>query len=415
MTELKVFLDRMADEAKIYDVTERALAAGKRRRRVRRLAVPSGAAAAVGAVVAAVALAGGGPTQLAGGGPNPPAAPTAALPDAPPTSPAADPFPTRCVAERLPTPKGHGSKSVVTGGDPSGRYLVGRSYPGGKQDRVVIWRDGRVAQVVAMEGSDQDLHDINSAGTAVGSSYVGPFQKETRVAWAVVGGKAVRLPGGGDSVALAINDAGVIVGAVGERPAVWRSYDARPEFLPVPDKGLGVGVGGIDEDGTIVATFSGAVRGDHRLTAQVFRPDGSVRTLAPVPTVEGRPATGASAGPIRDGLVYGSSVAHESDEITYEVGTVWDARTGAVVRTLPAVRGGNHIDRHGWVVGVSRDGPVLTTGDRTVLLPPAEGTATDDEFAAFEVTALSDNGIVGGYQSAEGEKRSVVAVRWVCA
>ena len=76
MTGLKVFLDRVAEDAKLYDVTERALAAGKRRRRIRRLAVPSGAAAVTGAVVAAVALDGGG-AQLAA--PQSPANPSPTL------------------------------------------------------------------------------------------------------------------------------------------------------------------------------------------------------------------------------------------------------------------------------------------------------------------------------------------------
>ena len=300
MTGLKVFLDRVAEDAKLYDVTERALAAGKRRRRIRRLAVPSGAAAVTGAVVATVALAGGG-AQLAA--PQSPANPSPTLAVA--SSAAVDDgFPTRCVAERLPTPKGHGPKSVVTGGDPTGRYVLGRSYPGGDRDRLLIWEDGRVKNVVPIEGTDPHLYDINTSGVAVGISFVGPFGKETEVAWVVTDGKAQRLKGQ-NAAAVGINEAGVIVGTVGDQPVVWRTADSAPEILPgPPGKWIG-SAGGIDEDGTIVGTFGGI--GVQRSLAYAWSPDGTARELAPAAADTGLKPSGASAGSIRDGVVLGGS------------------------------------------------------------------------------------------------------------
>jgi hypothetical protein len=408
MTGLKVFLDRVAEDAKLYDVTERALAAGKRRRRIRRLAVPSGAAAVTGAVVAAVALAGGG-AQLAA--PQSPANPSPTLTVASSSAAVDDGFPTRCVAERLPTPKGHGPKSVVTGGDPTGRYVLGRSYPGGGRDRLLIWEDGKVRHVVPIEGADPHLYDINTGGVAVGISFVGPYGKETEVAWVVTDGKAQRLKGQ-NAAAVGINEAGVIVGTVDDQPVVWRTADSAPEILPgPPGKWIG-SAGGIDEDGTIVGTFGGI--GVPQSLAYAWSPDGTARELAPVAADTGLKPSGASAGSIRDGVVLGGSHFEDARSST-TVTTLWNLRTGEVT-TRPDVFHADEANARGWTIGQSRAGPVLSSGTRSVVLPPAEGTRTGGPTEVFEVISLSDDGrTIAGYQDAAEGKLVVVAVRWRCS
>ena len=408
MTGLKVFLDRVAEDAKLYDVTERALAAGKRRRRFRRVAVPSGAAAVTGAVVATVALVGG----ASGPSPTPPPSAGAATPSASSTAAAVDDgFPTRCVAERLPTPKGHGPKSAVTGGDPSGRYVLGRSYPGGGRDRLLIWQDGKIRHVVPIEGTDPHLYDINTRGEAVGISFVGPYGKETEVAWIVSDGKAQRLKGE-NAAAVGINESGVIVGTVGDRPAVWRTADAAPEMLPGPKgKWLG-GATGVDEDGTIVGGFSGI--GNQRNLAYVWSPDGTARELAPVAAADGQKPTGAGAGSIRDGLVLGTSL-FEDARTSSSLTTLWDLRTG-VVSTRPDVFFADEANARGWAIGRARVGPVLSSAARTVVLPPAEGTRTGGPMEVFELISLSDDGrTIAGYQDAAEGDLVIVAVRWRCS
>ena len=306
------------------------------------------------------------------------------------------------MAERLPTPKGHGPKSAVTGGDPSGRYVLGRSYPGGGRDRLLIWEDGRekIRHVVPIEGTDPHLYDINTRGVAVGISFVGPYGKETEVAWIVSDGKAQRLRGE-NAAAVGINEAGVIVGTVGDRPAVWRTADATPEILPGPKgKWLG-GATGVDEDGTIVGGFSGI--GNQRNLAYVWSPDGTARELAPAAGADGQKPTGAGAGSIRDGLVLGTSL-FEDARTSSSLTTLWDLRTGAVT-TRPDVYFADEANARGWAIGRARVGPVLSSAARTVVLPPAKGTRTGGPTEVFELISLSDDGrTIAGYQdAAEGD------------
>src|SRR5262249_20322157 len=154
-------------------------------------------------------------------------------------------------------------KAIVSGADPTGRYIVGRSYPGGKPS-TVIWVDGRVQQA-PMPGDDPILHDITSTGAAVGVSYVGG----KTAAWYYADGTYTRLAGG-EAFANSINERRTVAGAVREKPAIWRSPGEQPTMLALPGPEWSGQAMAIDEDGTVVGEVSknGGTR-----TAAAWRPD----------------------------------------------------------------------------------------------------------------------------------------------
>jgi len=144
------------------------------------------------------------------------------LPDLPP-----DPaVPAACTAGRLPA-AGHRSAEVKAG-DSTGRWLIGTSDALSKKPGVLVWHDGKV---VADRPVQADVWDINASGVGVGSRRINGKDYP----YVIRDGRLIRLPGGiGD--AAAINDAGVIVGTIGQndqaRPARWRTPDSPPELLP---------------------------------------------------------------------------------------------------------------------------------------------------------------------------------------
>ncbi|MGI5246685.1 hypothetical protein [Dactylosporangium sp. CA-139066] len=184
-------------------------------------------------------------------------------------------LPDKCVLHVLATPA-DAQFSSVTGGDPSGRYLLTRSSQGAAK-QIRIW-NGDSSRVVAMTGEDAVLDDVNAAGTAVGSSYV----KDSLAAWLYRDGAVKRLAG--DSVsANAVNSGNLVVGlrvsGPGlEQPVVWRALDRPAEQLPLPDGALGGRAVDVAEDGTIVGVVhlpGGANQG------YVWLPNGEHRQLPP--------------------------------------------------------------------------------------------------------------------------------------
>jgi len=193
---------------------------------------------------------------------------------------------------------------------------------------------------------------------------------------------------------------------------VWRTADSAPEILPgPPGKWIG-SAGGIDEDGTIVGTFGGI--GVERSLAYVWAPDGTARELAPVAADTGREPTGASVASVRDGVVLGGSHFADARSST-TVTTLWNLRTGEV-SARPDVAYADEANGRGWTIGQSRAGRVLSSGTRSVVLPPAEGTRVGGPREVFELISLSDDGrTVAGYQDAADGNLVVVAVRWRCS
>ena len=389
-------MGEVADRARTYDIVDHAFTVGRRRRRLRRMVTGGTVFTAVLATVVAV--------NLTAGRPNPdevhitqgPAQTTAP----PPTLPAS------CEVEPLPLPPGAVDMSVVTGADPSGRFIVGKAYPGGSARRLLIW-DNLSVSTVDMSGADAQLYDVNSSGIAVGYSFMG----EDMAAWVYEDGRTSRL-GGGFAQALGINDDGVIVGnlrphPVEATPTVWRSPTAAAEVLPIPQGISFATADAVDEDGTIVGTIDFG-----RAGLRVWRSDGRVLTLSPGEVVvHGLPGTELSAIAIRAGVVLLFAAA-DIGSSRYLSRVLWDTRTGKV-RELSGVYDARALNARGWVAaatvrGLESQVTVLNPDDgSSVVLPPLV------ESGGAEAVSISDDGTVLAGSSASS-LGTTTAVVWHC-
>jgi uncharacterized membrane protein len=399
----------------------RAVAEGRRRRRSRQVL---GYAAI--AVLTALALAGlpaadrllpgAGPVPK-GGSPTAAGSPTVAAPSetAPPeqTAPAktppeqsspatgAPPAPTTCTLARLPIPPDH-NMGLVTGADPTGRYLLGRAYPGPYQ--VLIWDNGRQIKV-DVPGTDQSLRDINSGGTAVGVSYT-----DRVVPWVYHDGKVSPLPGVTSGEARGINEAGVIVGArsnsAGDIPVRWASLSSAAMDLPLPSKGDWRGLAfDVDEDGTVVGTLRPMGSNDDADHAYVWPPGGTPREL-PVPIIDGARATMSRAFTIRYGWVTGFAQRGNTS-----VAVRWNVHTSEL-RTFPQFwTRASTANRYGWQVGTAPNGQAVFLSDSgLVTLPDLAGHRQLYDNIA---TSVSDDGRTIGGQ-ADDRNDVIQAVVWRC-
>jgi hypothetical protein len=372
----------------------RAVADGERRRRLE-LVVRAGASTAVAALVLVGGWAAVAPRLSADRTGPPPSSPAVVPPSASPSA-SAPPAPPACTIERLPVPAGHPPKSIVTGADPTGRYIVGRSYPGGLSHPVLIWHDRQVRQV-SMPGSDQEFNDITSTGVAVGTSYVGADSEQT-AAWVYRDGRLTRLAGG-VAQAFGINEKEAIVGSVNGKPAMWPTPTSPPTMLAMPGPGWEGYAAGIDEDGTIVGRMDVAAKPVD--LGFVWRPDGRLEQLA-VPTVRGAPADTYTADAIRDGQVVGWSARDEGSTRFIEA-PHWNLRTGQVT----SVQGrADAVNRMGWTVS----GNELNAGGTIVELPHL-GTASP-EARTYALTISDDGGTIAG--QAPLPDSEPVAVVWTC-
>jgi uncharacterized membrane protein len=422
----------------------RAITDGRRRRRLRRIAGYGGVAAltalgVVGASVAAGALGDAKPDTSATGGQQAAAAKPKSpykIPGTPGWKAAAATAPTSCTLEKLPVPDNE-PMALVSGGDPTGRYLVGRSYPGGGRYQAVIWHDGKVKKVMLPGDLEESLQDVNSAGTAVGWSYQGKSEKDTGpVPYVYADGKVSKLPGAERGSALAINDAGAIVGDDNNKtPLVWPSATKRPIRLPLPAGASGGEASDIDEDGTVVgnvepagAGVSGA--GIKESVPYVWFADGTHRKL-PMPTLDGTTATTARVLGIRNGWATGSASLSDftrdpkagasADPAAKAKGAAnakslravqWNVRTGDVRVYADLQFMANAVNAQGWQVGTDQQGrPVLATDDATVVLPDLVGHDRDG-LANIPNTVSDDGRIVGG--QADDATGTIQAVVWRC-
>jgi hypothetical protein len=381
----------------------RAITDARRRRRSRRLA-GVGVVAAVAAVAAAgvpVAL------DLATGAVGP--APGAASPVAPPVTVSPGPTgpapPTECELQILPVPAGS-YQSLVAGADPTGRFILGRSYlgegqpPSGTPIMVVIWVDGEPT-TVDMPGSDPSLRAANTQGDAVGSSFLSSTDLNSEVSWIYQDGQLNQLPGVRTSAA-ALNDAGVVVGSRSEPgetfgvPIAWRSATAKPEDLPLPGASWVGEATGVDVDGTVVGNGfdTDEIPGPPHHSF-VWWPDGTWEQL-PVPDINGQPADGFAATAIREGVVTGRAAEEFGSGTRFHI-VQYNLRTGeftnlsAVSPVYPQVS-----NRRGWSAGGSVDGLALWPGQGPgVVLPVPELHLPGDDIGPYHrLTAISDDGRV---------------------
>ncbi|MEU7901316.1 hypothetical protein [Actinoplanes sp. NPDC049118] len=223
-------------------------------------------------------------------------------------------LPSSCTAEGLPTRKARSSD--VTGGDPTGRYLVGRTEPvaGGEMD-VLVWRDGDLIDRIKQSGAPATMSDINGSGLAVGGTdgYAPRpyFYRD---------GQVRRLPGGGRAVA--VNEAGTIAGeyefAARSRPQRWSSTTAEPELMPLIDGATDGEALDMNEDGTILVTLRSVVMADQ---TYLWFADGSIQKVSS-PTAD--PAKrqwfeprGFHYGWIYGEMVFSSPTGDSSDRQVY--------------------------------------------------------------------------------------------------
>jgi uncharacterized membrane protein len=392
----------------------RAIVVARRRRRARRAVGYAGAAAVTALAVAGASIAAG---RIGAAPPTPGATHTTTapaprkaeytIPGDPKWRAAAATPPTGCTLDRLAVP-GNAPMALVSGADPAGRYIVGRSYPKSGGYQAVIWHDGKDKKVALPGDLEESLTDVNTTGTAVGWSY----DKAGPIPYAYHDGKVTKLAGAAHGSAKAINDAGAIVGDDGHNALLWKSLSAKAIRLPVPAGTTTVMVGGIDEDGTTVGTI------DHD-RPYVWFPDGTHREL-PIPDIGGKPEAAARA--IRNGWVSGvitkdlSGADKDRDgkgNVQREVQMVrWNLRTGPPIVTGIPTFAAPTVNAQGWQIGTDHRGwAILYTGGSVVTLPGLK-PFTPDGMSTIPDTLSDDARIVAG--QSDDASGTIQAVIWHC-
>jgi hypothetical protein len=408
---------RIADTLRAVTADVRArpdLAAGVRRgalRRRRRNRVGAVAAGAAAVVLAVTGVALVGPRALDGGRPELGGTRTADQPTPTPASSKPD-APLACAVDRLPIPGGQ-PKSLVTGGDRTGRYLLGRAYGSTQyveRHPILIWDDGRPT-AIDMPGADEMLNDINSAGVAVGSSFE---TDDTQRSYVYRDGALRRLTGNGSVEARAIGEQGVIVGsrssAAGQaqHPVVWRGPTGPMADLPAPAGWEGTAAD-VDADGTIVGTLTNGKSINFR--GYAWAPDGTGRQL-PLPEIDGATALSFAPITIDHGVVFGRATKDIGNGGFEVVPVLFDLRTErfTVLTRQIGFRTGN---ARGWVAGSSRDGYVVASPGGRASLPGLPG-GVDTQPSRTDVVSISTDGRVLGGQAVDGSGE-IQAVRWTCS
>jgi uncharacterized membrane protein len=381
-----------------------AMTEGRRRRRVRRLTglLSAGTATAVILVavpVAASALRPGGPPAIG-------AVDGSGLPTGTASVVAPPPAPAACTIAKLPVPKGE--MSLVTGGDPTGRYLVGQSYPDDNgYPQLLMWHDGSVRQLYTA-GDDKVLNDVNSTGDAVGFSNL----DGKSYAFAYVNGQMSPLSAD-PSQAYAINARGNIAGVVNGRATGWRSPLGDPFPLRTPPGDWQGAAYGVDDDGTMVGTL----RSNGIEQAYMWAPDGAVHQL-PVPEIDGGPATASRAFRVYAGWATGMAARGVSKvgapaPVGATAAVRWNLRTGEV-QVIPGLDGPvEGVNAYGWIAGGDAKGRAVLVSDAGVLPLPSLATPlhAQDSYAS---TVSDDGRTIAGRSVLDDKNRTVRAVVWHC-
>jgi uncharacterized membrane protein len=316
-----------------------------------------------------------------------------------PAGPAKAPVSGSCAAQRLPVPKDSVS-SIVSGGDRSGRFLLGRSTDAGGAETALIWRDGELVTSAKMPGAKGTLTGVNAAGDAVANSLDANGVKQAHV---LRGGKFTRLVGDVQgTAALAISEQGTVVG--------WRKpYEETPQAVmwkagqttPTDLKSM-FGYGGaiaIDTDGTVLGLLFYPAEA---YFGMMWRPDG---TSVRLPTVrEGANEHILWPTSISNGIVSGRLGNEEGLPATYNI------RSG-VTKVVKEKVGKGAVNREGVFAGRTANGlAVVTPNGRTALALP---TGADAANAQTQIKTLSDDGLVVGGQYTDGQGKTR-ALRWYC-
>jgi hypothetical protein len=285
-------------------------------------------------------------------------------------------------------------ESAVSGGDPSGRYLIGARWTSPEESAPLMWVAGRLREF-ASPYERPTLVDVNAAGTVLGYESLGTRSH----AWRYADGRFTALPGltpTDDTWPLGLNERGDAVGTSSgagvSRLVLWPA--ARPDAVreltladPAPG---GFYAADIDDDATVVATATGAT------TRAFIWPRGG----------SGRPLSGPSGGldvialKIRNGWVGGMEITPDGD-----APMAWRPGGGPVTR-LDSVGTARAINRHGdlAVVGPVVGAAIAHRGGRLVPLPGTEPPSN------ASVATISDRGVAAGWHS---DGTSIRPARWL--
>lgn len=306
-------------------------------------------------------------------------------------------LPNSCEVQRLPVPDGAVS-SFVSGGDRTGRYLVGRSTDAAGVDTVLVWRDGDLVTQAKMPGAHGSLDDINSSGVAVGNSV---DEAGVNHAYLFRDGTFTELTSPDGATARAIGEQGVVGGGNGpdnqHKPVFWRAGETASTDLKT-EAGNG-DVVDVDADGTMVGLLYYPIEPFFGL---VWTPEGAPSRLPTVPN-------GVNAGKllpssIANGVIAGRLNASDGPPATLDVAS------GATTVLTEQVGVGVPNSR-GWFAGRAGDGLALVSPDgRVPLAVPAPAEAARAE--TLVRTLSEDGGVIGGQVAdANGVTQ---AVRWTC-
>jgi hypothetical protein len=389
-----------------------AIGTARRRRRVHRTAGAAGVIATVAVVAIAVPL---GINAMRTDAPPvvAPATGTSATTTPHPAVTNAEPTSLSCSEHLLTVPDGV-TKAIVggNGGDPTGRYLIGRSYPHSGLEQPLIWDNG-VPHKVPIKGDDADLTAVSSNGTAVGESFSG----QTQSAFIYHAGKVSKLGGLTNVGPVAVNNAGTVAGTQDDHdtslPIVWRTPSSPARHLPLPGSKWRGSPDAVLDDGTIVGTVMPTFDSMTSRTI-VWHTDGTFQLL-PQPAVPG--VTGINGfwiDDVRGNVAVGRAVvATKAEEAFYSV--AYDLNTG-VATSLGnlqfALTAGN---ANHWLVGstghVNSPIPALWTPGTGIVKLPTLAKKTD---IGDEAAYISDDGSIIAGQNID--KNGVIrAVEWHCS
>jgi uncharacterized membrane protein len=310
-------------------------------------------------------------------------------------------LPASCAISRLPVPVDM-DQSLVTGADPTGRYLLGRAYPHNPQTyarQVLVWDNGTM-QKVDLPGVDQALYDITSTGVAVGSGYFTVNGWDQPKPWLLRDGQVTQLPGVDYGDAKAINELGAVVGSrvtqAADWPVLWKSVSAPAVDLPLPVGGVYGDARGINEDGVVIGNF-GDSSGEHPI---MWGADGTFSEL-PLPS-------GAT-----DGMVHELTGDWATGWAAFADGTRWvrwNVRTGAV-QAYPEFSAIDGANSHGWLVGQSTQWQALLASDSGSLTLP-DLYDHSQQFDNIATTISDDGRLIAGQANDSWDK--IRAVVWHC-
>ena len=223
-----------------------------------------------------------------------------------------------CVMQELPMPEDQ-YFSIVTGMSGDGSVIAYRTYPAGLEGDVrypYLYTGGEAVEV-PMPGTDQYLGDVNSGGTAVGSSVV----DDVNLPYVYRNGVLTELAADGGGSANGINESGDIAGSSGSVPVVWHDGEVKPQELPLPkDANMGWAAA-IGDDGTVVGGYQDTnVNG----VPYVWHPDGTAEALPLPDGIDPATAT-ATAHNVADNWASGSVLTPDA-----EYGLRWNLEEGTV-------------------------------------------------------------------------------------